>query len=117
MATGADTGSGQSLSVVPEQVRAFGNYVYGLADTLRTALNSAESDVAGLTSDDGKTGTWTGDYAAEFGRGWLEVREGGGQIVSALATLAEKLGVTADSYQTVDESHAAALGMSSLDLP
>ncbi|MEU0505418.1 type VII secretion target [Nocardia sp. NPDC005998] len=104
--------SSQNLSVVPEKVREVGKYVYELADALRNALDSTSKDVASLTD-----GSWTGDYATEFSNGWAEVRDGGSHIMSALTEMAEKLGVTAETYQARDESHAAALNTSSLDLP
>ncbi|MFC9898416.1 ESX-1 secretion-associated protein [Nocardia sp. NPDC127579] len=104
--------SGQNLSVVPEQVRDVGKYVYELAESLRTALDSAAKDVASLLD-----GSWTGDAAAEFSEGWTDVRDGGTQIMTALTGMAEKLGVTADTYQARDESNAAPLSGSSLELP
>lgn len=103
---------GQQVSVVPEQVRDVGKYVYELAEALRSALDSAAKDVDALTS-----GSWTGDSATEFANGWTDVRDGGVQIMSALTGMAEKLGVTADTYQTRDANNAAALNTSTLDLP
>ncbi|GAA1582586.1 hypothetical protein GCM10009764_01930 [Nocardia ninae] len=41
----------------------------------------------------------------EFGDGWADVRDGGGQIIAALAGMAEKPGVTAETYQARDESN------------
>ncbi|MFD3705239.1 WXG100 family type VII secretion target [Nocardia sp. NPDC058658] len=102
----------QSLSVVPDEVRDVGTYVYGLAETLRNALNSASREVEALIS-----GGWTGDLATEFGTGWTETNTGGIQICTALTEMAEKLGVTAQSYQNQDTSSAAALGLVGLDLP
>ncbi|WP_433755519.1 WXG100 family type VII secretion target [Nocardia sp. CA-135398] len=97
---------------MPEKVRDVGKYVYELAEALRSALDSAAKDVASLTD-----GSWTGDAANEFSEGWTEVRDGGVQIMTALTGMAEKLGVTADTYQVGDESNAATLNTSSLDLP
>ncbi|MFC4377253.1 WXG100 family type VII secretion target [Nocardia halotolerans] len=105
-------GEGQSLTVVPEKVREVGNYVFGLADTLRQALDSAAREV------DACAGTsWTGDSASNFATGWSETRNGGTAIITALTDMAEKLGVTADTYAQRDETSAAALGSFSLDLP
>ncbi|MGO4616308.1 WXG100 family type VII secretion target [Nocardia sp. 2YAB30] len=109
---GGTTGSGQSLSVVPDQVRDVGTYVYSLADTLGSALDAVAREVESLT-----TGSWTGAASTGFGTGWNEVDDGGRQIIAALTGLAEKLGVTADSYQQRDESNAGALSGSTLDLP
>lgn len=102
--------SGDSISVVPEQVREVGKYVYELAETLRTALDSAGTDVDAVAN-----GSWTGGLAAEFADGWGDVRDGGTQIIAALATMAQRLGVTAATYEARDESNAA--NTSSLDLP
>ncbi|WP_433576490.1 WXG100 family type VII secretion target [Nocardia brasiliensis] len=103
---------GQQVSVVPDRVREVGAYVYELAEALRSALDSAAKDVDALTGSG-----WTGDAATEFATGWTDVRDGGVQIMSALTGMAEKLGVTADTYRQRDDSNAAALHTSSLDLP
>ncbi|WP_433601509.1 WXG100 family type VII secretion target [Nocardia sp. CA-135953] len=108
---GGSPGSGK-LSVIPEKVHDVGRYVYEVAEALRTALDSAAKDVDSLAR-----GSWTGDYADEFADGWTDVRDGGVRILSALTGLAEKLGVTADTYQSVDTNNAAGLNTSSLDLP
>lgn len=90
--------------MVPEQVRDVGNYVYGLADTLRDALGAAARDVDELVHS-----SWTGDYADEFARGWTDVHDGGREIFEALTTMAEKLGVTAETFAAVDADNAAAV--------
>lgn len=69
---------GQQVSVVPEQVRDVGKYVYELTKALRSALDSAANDVDALTN-----GSWTGDSATEFANGWTDVRDGGVQINAA----------------------------------
>ncbi|WP_067841861.1 WXG100 family type VII secretion target [Nocardia lijiangensis] len=92
---------GESLSVVPDEVRALGNYVYSIADALRTALDSAGRDVSTLTS-----GGWVGVAANGFSEGWGEVQSGGQRIFTALTTMAEKLGVTAETYVQRDQSTA-----------
>ncbi|MEU4813740.1 WXG100 family type VII secretion target [Nocardia fluminea] len=103
------TGPGQSVSVVPDEVRALGNYVYSIADALRTALDSAGRDVSTLTS-----GGWVGAAADGFSEGWADVQSGGQQIFTALTTMAETLGVTAETYTQTDQSTA---GLLRLDLP
>ncbi|MGW5920541.1 ESX-1 secretion-associated protein [Nocardia fluminea] len=105
-------GDGQSLTVVPDKVREVGNYVYGLADTLRQALDSAAREVDACAGS-----SWTGDYANTFASGWSETRTGGTAIMTALTEMAEKLGVTADTYTQRDETNSAALSSFSLDLP
>ncbi|MFD4433857.1 WXG100 family type VII secretion target [Nocardia sp. NPDC058497] len=97
--------------MVPDKVRDVGNYVYGLADTLRQALDTATREVDACVC-----ASWTGDYANTFATGWTETRTGGLEIIAALTEMAEKLGVTADTYSQTDESTAAALGAYSLNL-
>ncbi|PPJ31711.1 WXG100 family type VII secretion target [Nocardia nova] len=91
-------------------MRDVGIYIYGLADTLSGALDSADKDVAELLN-----GSWTGDYADEFSEGWDEVHDGGRRIFAALSEMAEKLGVTADTFATVDHASADALGVPKLN--
>ncbi|MEU0504357.1 type VII secretion target [Nocardia sp. NPDC005998] len=112
MSDGGTPTSGQNLSVVPDKVREVGTYVYELAAALKSALDSAAKDVDALVN-----GTWTGDLAAEFGSGWTDVHDGGSQIIAALAVMAQKLGITADTYQAGDDRNASTLKTSSLDLP
>lgn len=112
MSGGGMPTSGHDLSVVPERVREVGSYVYELSAALWTALDSAAREVDSLVG-----GSWTGDVAAEFAEGWSEVRDGGAQIIAALSDMADKLGVTADTYQAHDESNASVLETSTLDLP
>lgn len=105
-------GSGyQPLVVVPDQVREVGRYVYGIADALQTALRAASREVDTLLGSG-----WTGDSADEFNTGWTETITGGTQICTALTGMAEKLGVTADNFQSQDTSAAFSLNMAGLDL-
>ncbi len=108
--SGGSSGSGQNLSVVPDDVQAIGQYVYNIADTMKQALGSAAREVDQLLSSG-----WMGDGAAEFSTGWTETHDGGTQLLQELTALAEKLGVTAANYRSGDT--ATATGISSLDLP
>ncbi|MFD4356099.1 WXG100 family type VII secretion target [Nocardia sp. NPDC058518] len=103
---------GGSLSVVPTEVQAVGRYVYGIAEALRTALTSANTEVDTLLA-----GGWSGDLATLFGTGWTETHDGGTTIITALTDMANKLGITADNYQQQDTNRAYSLNTSSLDLP
>nr|WP_281182538.1 WXG100 family type VII secretion target [Nocardia miyunensis] len=98
------------MSVVPDDVQAVGQYVYNIADTMKQALSSAAREVDALLGQH-----WTGDAAAEFSAGWSEAHHGGTQLMQELTSLAEKLGVTADSYRSADTGNANRI--SSLDLP
>ncbi|MFF0541291.1 WXG100 family type VII secretion target [Nocardia thailandica] len=103
---------GPSLSVIPSEVQAVGRYVYGIAEDLRTALNSANSEVTTLLE-----AGWTGDLATLFGTGWTETHDGGTTIIAALTGMAEKLGITAENYRAQDAGNAGLLSTSALDLP
>ncbi|WP_175583341.1 WXG100 family type VII secretion target [Nocardia cyriacigeorgica] len=111
MSVGETPVTSDSVMVVPEQVRAVGQYIFGVADVLRSALDRAARDVDSLTD-----GGWRGGAATQFAEGWTELRDGGVQIIAALTGMAEKLGVTADNYQARDEGTAAALTQSSLNI-
>lgn len=102
--TGGTPAGGTPLAVAPEQVREVGRYVYDLAETLRGALQSAARDIDRLTTE-----TWTGDAAIEFAAGWTDVRDGGAAILDALTGLAEKLGVSAASYEQQESNSAQGL--------
>lgn len=96
--------------MVPDDVAAVGRYIYGAAENLRSALGSVGREVGALTS-----GSWTGSAAKTFGKGWGECQDGGSQIIDALTSMAEKLGVTATNYRDRDTQTSTAI--SSLDLP
>lgn len=94
--------SGSEVSVVPDDVRALGNFAYQLAQDIKAALDSAGHDADKLTS----TG-WLGPAGKAFGAGWSECNDGGQKVLTALTTMAEKLGVTATSYDARDTQTAA----------
>ncbi|ONM47993.1 WXG100 family type VII secretion target [Nocardia donostiensis] len=85
--------------MVPEEIRAVGQFVADIARQLRSGLNSASSDVAALLADG-----WRGDASNEFFGGWTELRDGGVKILQALDVMTERLGVQANSYQATDDS-------------
>ena len=62
------------------------------------------------------TGGWTGDLADDFRTGWTETNDGGTQICTALTSMAEKLGITADNFQNQDTATSYSLNMAGLDL-
>ncbi|MEV0075925.1 WXG100 family type VII secretion target [Nocardia neocaledoniensis] len=104
--------SGPPLSVVPDEVQAVGRYVFGIAESIRTALDSAGGEVDALIN-----GGWTGDAASQFSAGWEETRTGGTQICAALTAMAEKLGITAETYRAQDSATEQVLNLAGLDLP
>ncbi|MDO3650377.1 WXG100 family type VII secretion target [Nocardia mangyaensis] len=98
--------------MVPDEVQAVGRFVFEIAEALRTALDSASSEVDTLIS-----GGWTGDAASQFSTGWTETRSGGTQICTALTTMAEKLGITAETYRNQDSTNEGSINLAGLDLP
>lgn len=64
-------------------------------------------------------GSWIGTASDAFRSGWSDVRDGGNAIASALSDMAEKLGITAETYRAQDQSTAGDLTgtTTSLDLP
>ncbi|SNY81362.1 WXG100 family type VII secretion target [Nocardia amikacinitolerans] len=107
---GGAQGAGQDLSVIPDEVRAVGRSVAGLAASLRSALDSVGVEVEGLAS-----GAWSGAAATAFAQGWRETQSSGGAIIDVLTKMAEKLGVAAQAYEVQDTDNAAQT--SSLSLP
>ncbi|WP_067570112.1 WXG100 family type VII secretion target [Nocardia acidivorans] len=89
----SEEGGSGSLFVVPEDVQALGRSALDIAETMRSALKSAGREVDSLTT----TG-WTGTAATSFGTGWGECSDGGHRIIDALTTMADQLGVTAETY-------------------
>ncbi|MEU1984067.1 WXG100 family type VII secretion target [Nocardia sp. NPDC019395] len=98
-----------SIVVVPEEVRAVGQFVADIAQNLRSGLETASTEVDSLL-DDG----WKGDRSDEFFGGWTELRDGGLKILQALDGMAEKLGVQSDTYEATDS--ATSQRISSLNL-
>ncbi|MGW4071660.1 WXG100 family type VII secretion target [Nocardia grenadensis] len=97
--SGGNPNPTDSITVVPEEVRAVGQFVADIARNLRSGLDSASTDVDALLTDG-----WRGDAAGEFAGGWTELRDGGIKILQALDGMAAELGVQAGSYQATDEA-------------
>lgn len=98
-----DSGGNPSLpadiTVVPDEVRAVGQFVADIARNLRSGLDSAAGEVDALLSEG-----WRGDASDEFNGGWTELRDGGIKILQALDGMAAELGVQAGTYETTDDS-------------
>lgn len=102
-------GDSTSLSVDPEEVKALGRLAFEIAQECKAGYSSLVIDTK-VTID-----SWAGNNATAFSAAWEEFHEGADQVWDALFELAEKLGVTAETFHTVDQSRTA--GFSSLDLP
>lgn len=103
------TEDSSSLSVQPEEVTALGRLAYRIAEECKSGYSALATD-ARLTIDG-----WAGNNAGTFTAAWGEFHEGADQVWDALLELAEKLGVTAETFRATDQSFAA--GVRSLDLP
>ncbi|MFF5037457.1 WXG100 family type VII secretion target [Nocardia salmonicida] len=97
------------FDVAPADVTDAGRYVQLTAQELATGLRAIDSDVNKLLQ------SWTGNSATSYRSGWDEARKGAETVLEALATLAELLGVVADTHTDLDTQRAA--NTSSLDLP
>ncbi|MEU4414831.1 WXG100 family type VII secretion target [Nocardia salmonicida] len=97
------------FDVVPTGVADAGRYIQLTAQELVSGLSAIDSDVNNLLE------TWTGNSATSYRSGWDEARKGAEAVLSSLATLAELLGVVADTHTDLDTERAAET--SSLDLP
>ncbi|MGY0500863.1 WXG100 family type VII secretion target [Nocardia sp. FBN12] len=102
-----------AFAVVPAEVSDAGKFVQQTATALVNGIRSADSEIQGLMS------TWKGRAASAYLAGWDEARDGAVDVLEALETMAELLGVTAVSAAGVDDRNAAdtAAIASSLDLP
>ncbi|WP_067664713.1 WXG100 family type VII secretion target [Nocardia miyunensis] len=102
-----------SFTMVPETVRAAGTYVQQTAEALVSGVHNADSEVQGLTA------TWKGAAADAYVAGWEETRKAALEVLDALHTMADLLGVTAASITDQDTTRATATAqrVSSLDLP
>ncbi|KAA0018530.1 WXG100 family type VII secretion target [Antrihabitans cavernicola] len=96
--------SGEPLHVVPEEVTSVGRFAYEIAEQLRSGSTRLDGEVQGLSA------TWRGSAADSYRSGWDEMHHGAVQVWDALFQMAEKLGVTADTYRTQDSASASALG-------
>ncbi|MBF6357178.1 WXG100 family type VII secretion target [Nocardia higoensis] len=103
------TGDISSLSIDIEEVEALGRLAYRIAEECKSGYASLVTDVKSMID------SWSGNNGGMFTAGWEEFHEGADQVWDALFELAEKLGITAETIRTTDQSRAA--GISSLDLP
>ncbi|MEU4411722.1 WXG100 family type VII secretion target [Nocardia salmonicida] len=98
-----------TFDVVPAEVTDAGRYIQLTAEELVNGLRAIDTDVNKLLAN------WTGNSATSYRSGWDETRQGAETVLEALATLAELLGVVADTHVQLDTQRAVAT--SSLDLP
>lgn len=109
MASNSGT-SGDGFQVVPTDVTDAGKFVQLTAEELINEAKSLDTDVTNLLT------TWKGNSANHYRHGWDEVRTGATEVLEALQTMAELLGVSATTYADVDQGNAGGFG-SLLNLP
>lgn len=99
--------------VVPAVVSDTGRFVQDTASSLRSGVQSADTEVTALLT------TWKGNAADAYSVGWEETKAGALEVLDALATMADLLGVSATGFTDLDERRAAdtAARTSSLNLP
>ncbi|RBO79616.1 WXG100 family type VII secretion target [Nocardia puris] len=106
MGSGSD--SDDQLNVVPAEVSDTGQFVKLTAEELIAEVRSVDREIEQLMS------SWTGDAANAYLQGWQETRSGALEVLEALGTLADLLGVSSRRYTATDTSNAQT--WSSLDL-
>ncbi|KAF0836742.1 WXG100 family type VII secretion target [Nocardia caishijiensis] len=97
------------FALVPQEVSDAGQYVQQVAESLVNGLNSLDAEIAGVL------GNWRGTSADAFAAGWAETKEGGADVLDALAVIAELLGVTSKTISHADNTGAS--NLAALDLP
>jgi WXG100 family type VII secretion target len=107
----ADIATATAFTIVPDHVSDAGKYVQQTAETLVNGVRAADTDVQGLMS------TWKGTAATAYVNGWDETRDGALDVLEALNTMAELLGVVATECKATDTTNANSVRQSSLDLP
>ncbi|MEU1983466.1 WXG100 family type VII secretion target [Nocardia sp. NPDC019395] len=88
------------LRVVPEHVLDAGRFVQLTADQLVNALHSLDTDI------DAVLGVWRGNSANAYRAGWDETKQGAVEVLEALSTIAELLGVTTATFVEQDDSNS-----------
>jgi WXG100 family type VII secretion target len=97
--SGGNPNQPTDITVIPDEVRAVGQFVADIARNLRSSLDSATGEVDTLLSDG-----WRGDASDEFSGAWTGLRDGGIKILQALEGMAAELGVQAGAYQSTDDN-------------
>lgn len=95
-----------AVSVVPDDVQGFGRAAYRIAEELRSASASLDTEVQGLTS------TWKGAAADSYVAGWDEMHRGALDVWDTLFALADIVGYvmsTAEDGFSVDLEHLDAV--------
>lgn len=97
----ADSGDpAQVIQVVPDHVLDAGRFVQLTADQLVNALRDLDADIGSVLE------VWKGNSATAYRAGWDETKQGAVQVLEALSTIAELLGVTTQTFVEQDDSNS-----------
>ena len=89
-----------AIQVVPDHVLDAGKYVQLTADNFVKALRDLDIDIDAVLEE------WKGNSAGAYRAGWDETKQGALQVLEALATIAELLGVTTSTFVEQDDSNS-----------
>ncbi|WP_280263813.1 WXG100 family type VII secretion target [Nocardia wallacei] len=113
MADDAPPGGAQPFALPPDHVRDAGQYTQQTAQALADGIRSADSEIQGLMA------TWKGRAADAYLTGWDEARDAAIDVLEALETMAELLGVTVTSFEDLESGSSARVASTgaALDIP
>ncbi|WP_280338712.1 WXG100 family type VII secretion target [Nocardia neocaledoniensis] len=100
---------GAAFAMVPDDVTDAGVYIQQVAESLINGLGTLDREVS--TALD----SWTGAAAEAFGDGWTETKKGAADVLNALTTMGELLGIASKAVASQDISNSETF--SALDLP
>ncbi|WP_459548331.1 WXG100 family type VII secretion target [Nocardia sp. X0981] len=92
--------SAPAIQVVPDHVLDAGKFVQLTADQLVNALRDLDNDIDAVLE------VWKGNSATAYRAGWDETKQGAIQVLEALATIAELLGVTTRTFVEQDDNNS-----------
>lgn len=94
---------------MPGEVTDAGVYIQQIAESLINALGTLDREVFTVLDN------WSGAAAEAFEDGWTETKKGAADVLNALTTMGELLGIASKAVVGQDISNSGTL--SSLDLP
>ncbi|MFE3541471.1 WXG100 family type VII secretion target [Nocardia sp. NPDC059177] len=107
--TGENDTSGTVFAIVPAEVTDAGVYIQQIAESLINGLGTLDREVSTVLDN------WSGAAAEAFEDGWTETKKGAADVLNALTTMGELLGIASKAVVGQDISNSDTL--SSLDLP
>lgn len=83
----------------PAELQAAGAFLDQIAEEVRGQAATLRGEVDGLLSDG-----WSGQAARGFARGWQEWERGAADVLAALSTMADLLGLTGRNYAGAEQA-------------